>query len=975
MFINLGHITAQFPQIGNDIYGESFSDNSGWSTSLSSNGQILAIGAPRNAGNGLLSGHVRIYEWNGSSWIQKGNDIDGESFLDKFGHSVSLSSDGNILAIGAINNNGNGTEAGHVRIYEWNGSSWIQKGNDIDGEFAYDYSGYDVSISANGNIIAIGSLENDGTASKSGHVRIFEWNGNSWVQKGNDIDGTYAYGSFGFSISLSNDGNVVAIGGSHEGPNLQGQVHIYEWTGTSWTQKGNIIVGETVADYSGSVSLSADGNIVAIGAFENIGNGNNSGHVRIFEWNGFNWIQKGLDINGENTDDNFGWSVSLSENGNVLAAGAISNDENGINAGHVRIYKWNGTDWFQLGLDIDGKNANEYSGCDVNLNSDGNIVAIGAYGNNAGNARVFRLRGVYGQAFMDFNQNCIKDNLEIGLASRNFILNPGNIILQTGTRGSWYIDSLPAGNYTITADTSSANWTLTCPPTQSFTVIHPDSITFAPYFGFDASNPCTAPEISIHAPFLRPGFSGQYVYVRACNQYSGTEIMDSVYVIVELDSLLTVDSVSLSYTNLGNNRYLVNLDTLFPGQCKDFWLSSTLSMNAVLGQTLCMNAWIYPLDSCVLDTVTTAYGLGNVSPCTLPWDRSSLRVEGSCINDSVRFVVYNTGIFGNGDMDCFAPVRLYQDGVWVLLDSIQLQGGDSIVFMFAGNGQTWRLEADQHPLHPGNSHPNATIENCGTGTWTPDLVNVLPMDDADPFVDIYCGLVTGSYDPNDKTGYPLGIGSTHDVLPNQEIEYLIRFQNTGTDTAFTVVIRDTLSMDFDIFSVRSGAASNDYSFRMYGPRVLEWTFSNIMLPDSNVNEAGSHGFVKFNVKQQRDLVNGTVLENSAAIYFDFNAPIYTNISSHTVNQHSIILNTDKQVDYEKNTIKIYPNPTAGILQIEQKDNNALNIKIYDNLGRLVLQKQSNSSISNLDISNLTDGIYFIAIKGDNEFFSSKILKR
>jgi hypothetical protein len=117
------------------------------------------------------------------------------------------------------------------------------------------------------------------------------------------------------------------------------------------------------------------------------------------------------------------------------------------------------------------------------------------------------------------------------------------------------------------------------------------------------------------------------------------------------------------------------------------------------------------------------------------------------------------------------------------------------------------------------------------------------------------------------------------------------------------------------------------------------------------------------------------LENSAAIYFDFNAPIFTNTSLHTVNQHSIILNTDKQVGYDENTVKIYPNPTTGILQIEQKDNNVLNIKIYDNLGRLVLQKQSNSSISHLDISNLTDGIYFIAIQGDNEFFSSKILKR
>ena len=131
-----------FSLMGLEIDGEAESDWSGMSVSLSSDGTILAIGANVNDGNGSNSGHVRVYEWNGSAWDQKGNDIDGEAADDRSGFSVSLSSDGTILATGAYGNDGNGTYSGHVRVYEWNSgsSSWVQKGSDIDGEAASDFS-------------------------------------------------------------------------------------------------------------------------------------------------------------------------------------------------------------------------------------------------------------------------------------------------------------------------------------------------------------------------------------------------------------------------------------------------------------------------------------------------------------------------------------------------------------------------------------------------------------------------------------------------------------------------------------------------------------------------------------------------------------------------------------------------------------------------------------------------------------------
>ena len=130
--------------IGDYIDGEAVGDGSGWSVSLSSDGTIVAIGAPYNQENGTASGHVRIYSWDGSSWNQLGNDIDGEAVYDASGVSVSLSSDGTIVAIGASGNDGNGYITGHVRIYSWNGSSWNQLGNDIDGEAIVDLSGYSV---------------------------------------------------------------------------------------------------------------------------------------------------------------------------------------------------------------------------------------------------------------------------------------------------------------------------------------------------------------------------------------------------------------------------------------------------------------------------------------------------------------------------------------------------------------------------------------------------------------------------------------------------------------------------------------------------------------------------------------------------------------------------------------------------------------------------------------------------------------
>ena len=272
-------------------------------------------------------------------WSQRGVDIDGLQLVDRAGESVALSSDGSVLAVGIPGDDGNGTNSGTVRVYAWNGSSWSQRGLDIDGESANDESGNSVALSSDGSVLAIGAPTNDGGGISAGHVRVYTWNGSAWSQRGDDIDGIGTNDFSGDSVALSSDGSILAVGAPSSDLTDSGYVRVYQWSAGAWSQRGSDINGEAAADRSGiSVALSSDGSVLAIGAYQNDGNGSNSGHVRVYQWSAGAWSQRGSDINGEATGDNSGHSVSLSSDGSVLAIGAPYNSGAATNSGHVRVY-------------------------------------------------------------------------------------------------------------------------------------------------------------------------------------------------------------------------------------------------------------------------------------------------------------------------------------------------------------------------------------------------------------------------------------------------------------------------------------------------------------------------------------------------------------------------------------------------------------------------------------------------------------
>jgi uncharacterized repeat protein (TIGR01451 family) len=497
------------------------------------------------------------------------------------------------------------------------------------------------------------------------------------------------------------------------------------------------------------------------------------------------------------------------------------------------------------------------------------------------------------RVYNDLNANCASDDQQLGLPGQLVTVEPGGYGFLTDITGHVFLCDLPDGDYVATIDTANSGWFTSCPTSQAISIVNGEMSTVE--FALTSDNPCAIPNVTITSPTIRRCSEHTWpIYVFICNDYTATGNFTDGYVLVELDENIIVDAATSPSFTMVNGLYRFEVPTVNPGDCITLVINANFSCDLELNETLCIEATLYPVPEC---TEIEGPGPGE---CTEPWDHSSLSVEGECDEETglITFTIEN----GGEAMVCPSEVRVYVDGELYATYYIQLGAESDTTFTFPSNGGTWILQADQHPLHPGSSRPNDHVEGCGDiegegdgddddddgdsdddDEWQPGLVDDIPSGDESPFVDTYCGQVVGSFDPNDKQGFPGGIGEQHEILPNEQLQYLIRFQNTGTAPAYTVIIRDTLDTDLDITSVTPGVASHPYTFTMFGQRVLQWTFNNIMLPDSFSNEEQSHGFITYSVNQMSDLSDGTQITNSAAIYFDSNEPIITNITLHTIN--------------------------------------------------------------------------------------------
>jgi hypothetical protein len=217
-------------------------------------------------------------------------------------------------------------------------------------------------------------------------------------------------------------------------------------------------------------------------------------------------------------------------------------------------------------------------------------------------------------------------------------------------------------------------------------------------------------------------------------------------------------------------------------------------------------------------------------------------------------------------------------------------------------------------------------------------------------------VVVAAWDPNAKEVVPSG-----DILAADSVlYYTIQFQNTGTDTAFTIVLKDTLSPYLDPAIVVPGAASHPYSFDISFGGELTWTFNNILLVDSNRNEPASHGFATFTVRQRSNNVVGTQISNTASIYFDFNEAVVTNTTVNTI----VDVTTGIETSSTNNIIKVYPNPfseSTTFVISSDKLSETYSFELTDVLGKKVRNIKTNEKQFSVSRAGLENGIYFYKI--------------
>lgn len=279
---------------GQTLFGKKPFEFFGRSIDLNDEATILAVGVPGRSSNNENYGAVRVFQFRNNEWIQLGGDINGPIENESFGNTVSISQDGIKLAVGARLSSLYKDGGGVARIYHFKNDIWNQLGTDIYGDNEFDFFGDPVQLSDDGRSVAIG-MTHAGFSPGNEYVKVYTFDNSDWIQKGQTLHGEQPGDFFGRAISVSGNGSVIAVGAQRNRGNkgvYTGQANVYAFDGAYWWKQGLSFNGENCYDQYGEyVSISSDGRTLAVSATSNAGTGEypcivtfeDYGHVRVFD--------------------------------------------------------------------------------------------------------------------------------------------------------------------------------------------------------------------------------------------------------------------------------------------------------------------------------------------------------------------------------------------------------------------------------------------------------------------------------------------------------------------------------------------------------------------------------------------------------------------------------------------------------------------------------------------------------------------
>jgi len=559
------------------------------------------------------------------------------------------------------------------------------------------------------------------------------------------------------------------------------------------------------------------------------------------------------------------------------------------------------------------------------------------------------------QYYQDFtcagsNPNPIENILiEISDGSDSYFVN-------TDENGE-YTRLLEPGNYTVTAFPLNSIWDF-CENSFDITLANIDS-ELEQNFISNAEILCPFMEVDVSIPFVRRCFDNTYT-VNYCNQ--GTANAENASIVIELqDNLIFVSADHPDYS-VDGQFITFNLGTVEFG-CETFTFVANADCDSDFGETHCVFAEIFPNDPC-------GRVLGE-------YDGAYVEINGFCDGDSVRVNISNTSSENMIMSELFIVV---EEDVMLQAEPYQLNALSSIDLALPARGTTYWVNAEQPDGFPLAESASFSIEGCGVnedGTINTGFINNFSLGDYYPYLDVDCQENIGAYDPNDKQVYPNGFGEEDFVKKNQTLDFKIRFQNTGTDTAFKVVVEDIISPYLDLSTLKRNSYSHRNTMKVDG-RLLSFTFDNILLVDSLKNEPESHGFVSFSIDMMPDLEDGIEIENNADIFFDFNEPIRTNTTHLTIGTDFIdeLSNLEEVENTLHIPVQISPNPAQKntVLQIMSLERQTLQFSLYDIRGNKVIRSEIHENKIDLSSYALATGQYVVRlIAEDGTFYLAKVL--
>jgi hypothetical protein len=565
-----------------------------------------------------------------------------------------------------------------------------------------------------------------------------------------------------------------------------------------------------------------------------------------------------------------------------------------------------------------------------------------------------------GNVGIDANGDCLSGDDEIDLAGWQVTVTNDEAykVGFTDSEGNYDISS-NVGSYTVFVEAPNDIWNI-CE--NVIPVVHTDFTEQEIDFAAVATVDCAQLSVDMIAPFWRRCFDNQLV-INYCN--TGSIPAEDAFVTLDLPIYLEILLSNTPYSVNDEGLYIFNvgndMSTVGIGECGTINLVVNVSCDADLNQTLCAEAYGYPKAPCVNPTTN--------------WSGASIVANSICQESTILLSLTNTG---TGDMSAPSDYRILKNGVSLDEGTYQLTAGESQSFTYPTDGSTYRIEANPELTQPFFTAPSSSVEGCtDDGIWGGFITQFSSADYGQSHEEL-CLQVIGAYDPNDKNANPRGYGEEHYIDQNVGIEYFIRFQNTGTDTAFNVVVLDTLSASFDVTSLQLGASSHPYDLRIIENHILEFTFEDIQLVDSFTNEPGSHGFFSYDLKQKEDIELGTIIENSAAIYFDFNEPVITNVTFHKVGKdfiNPIVFHCPIAPNDEATFI---PSPMASettvVIHTPIEIKTGI-LEVFDANGKMMISQSFDRPQFSIQTENLPRGAYFYRYSlNGNLVGSGKVIK-